>query len=681
MTMKQLNYYLQRTTFLTATLTVFFFAATTVFSEPQEKAFYWMMRHLTPGSSLDNDYHDLPHAGHDYSAGHQYNIDTYTDLYNSGYIMGLLLQNDTAPISGSKDNMALNTVMSYVQRLDYVFADFELTHTENKAEILEMVDQVRNSSNLNCRDAFIGNYNWFPGNTDMGYQWPSGTDRTEKSNDYLSSGLDCAMPACYPYEYFEVHANSGIWGTNISPNKRSALFWAPLERYSTAKRALPGNHHLIPWVGGFVPWTGYDAPEPTRADCRGLLQHIRLRGADGYYALVSWNSNYSDEEDYIRDMISAWRDLEDIFAAEGVKSVINLTTDKLSGLEWSGIRNENEIMILVSNLDDSDAQITYPDKWNLPVSSLTVGSGQHVFFNYTISNLLKNGDLNDGSDNWYFVSNRATRETTGGIDNSACLKLQGGHYSVLGTQDIHVEPNALMNISYYAKGESGARLKMNYYYYDAAGQSLGYSSAQVDVVPSATYQKYENTFTIPNNLGIVSIRPILYNNYGETDSNDILWIDDMLIKFGTPNLIVNNNFNAGVDDWYLLPNRAAWEASEGLSDSGCLKLQSGHYSVLGIQYISVEPNSLMNISYYAKGVSDAKLKINYYYYDSAGQQLGYTSAQVDVVPSSIYRKYENTFTIPNNPDIVSIRPILYNAYGDTDPNDILWIDSISITEE
>jgi hypothetical protein len=89
----------------------------------------------------------------------------------------------------------------------------------------------------------------------------------------------------------------------------------------------------------------------------------------------------------------------------------------------------------------------------------------------------------------------------------------------------------------------------------------------------------------------------------------------------------------------------------------------------------------MKISYYAKGEDDANFKVSYYYYDSADQNLGVASAQVDIVPSATYRKYENTFTIPNNPNIAYIRPILYNRYGDTDTNDILWFDSISITKE
>ncbi|MCF6177710.1 MAG: carbohydrate binding domain-containing protein [Victivallaceae bacterium] len=679
--MRALNYYLQRATALTAaTLTAWLLTTTTGLSGPQDKAFYWGVRHLSPGVSLDSDYHNLPHAGHDYSAAHQYNVDTYNALYNNGYLMGLMLHNDTAPITGTKDNMALDTVMGYVQRLDYVFADFELgSHETNKAEILEMVDQVRNSANVNCRDAFIGNYQWFPGNSDLAYQWPSGTDRTTQSNDYLSSGMDVAMPACYPYEYFEVHANSGIWGANISPNKRSALFWAPLERYSTAKRALPAGHQLIPWIGGFVPWTGYDAPEPTRTDCRGLLQHMRLRGADGYYGLISWNSNYIDEDDYMRDVIDAWRDLEEIFAADGVKSVINLSTDKTGGLEWSGIRNINKIMILVSNLGNSDAQATYPDKWNLPASSAIVTAGQHQIFNYTITNLLDNGDFNSDSAGWYLLTGKATLETTGGIDDSGCLKLQGGNYSMLGTYDLHVEPNALMNISYYAKGESGARFKMNYYYYDAAGQGLGYSSAQVDIVPSATYQQYENTFTIPNNPDIVFIRPILYNSYGDTDPNDIIWVDDMVIKFGSPNLLVNNDFNAGSDNWYLLSGKATWENTAGLSGSGCLKLQGGQYSVLGIQDVAATANAQMKVSYYAKGESGAELQINYYYYDAAGQSLGYATAQYYTPIAGTYRQYEAVFTIPDNPAIVAIRPILYNRYGATDPNDIIWVDNISIS--
>ena len=64
---------------------------------------------------------------------------------------------------------------------------------------------------------------------------------------YLTSGLNIAMPSCYPYEYYSQHTTPGQYGGS-APTLRSALFWAPLERFSVAKRALPEGHMLMPWT-------------------------------------------------------------------------------------------------------------------------------------------------------------------------------------------------------------------------------------------------------------------------------------------------------------------------------------------------------------------------------------------------------------------------------------------------
>jgi hypothetical protein len=143
-----------------------------------------------------------------------------------------------------------------------------------------------------------------------------------------------------------------------SPNLRSALFWAPLERYSEAMRNLPEGHKIIPWITAFVLWKEngrvYEAPEPSKFDCRCLLWHLRLRGCDAY---ASWgidvtpyaSPSFSSHEDYRNHMAWAWRQLDDFMAGSNVKSILNLETDKVSGVEWSGIRNVNDIKILINN--------------------------------------------------------------------------------------------------------------------------------------------------------------------------------------------------------------------------------------------------------------------------------------------------------------------------------------------
>ena len=116
-----------------------------------------------------------------------------------------------------------------------------------------------------------------------------------------------AMPLLYPYTAYGNHfTRSDLFGTNLCVSIEHALFWAPLERFSTAARDLPTGHKLIPWVGGLVDnGPSYPAPHPTKEDCRALLQHARLRGAEGYYTWrYAGNENYIDDNEFRNDMYS-----------------------------------------------------------------------------------------------------------------------------------------------------------------------------------------------------------------------------------------------------------------------------------------------------------------------------------------------------------------------------------------
>jgi hypothetical protein len=265
-------------------------------------------------------------------------------------------------------------------RFDYCFADFE-SETRNE-NTLEMVDQVRAHSNPNISGARIGNYGDFPGPIDLSPPYTGRVDRADKHEFYLTSGLDVAQPNCYPYEYYSTHTNSGIWGSEISPNVRSALFWAPLEKYSVAKRYLPDGHELIPWINAFVPWDGYEAPPPPEADRAALLEHMRLRGADGYYSLGSMNPDLPREE-YMQELQLAWHGLDDFFAPADEVTILNLATDKKRGLEWSGQRRGDTVRILVSNLGNVTERVDLPAIGGLPDYTPYVSPGEHLWLNYT----------------------------------------------------------------------------------------------------------------------------------------------------------------------------------------------------------------------------------------------------------------------------------------------------------
>lgn len=339
------------------------------------------------------DYTPVPHPGHDWSANNSVYTNLYSQLNAQGRPMALMLQPDTNPLDGSVDPNALSTVMNYVPRLDFVFADLE--DANQNAQMTAIINQVRSNPNPAINGAYIGNYNNYAGATDNSAVWPGQMDRSAQSAFYLSSGMNVSMPPAYPYEYYANHTNVSAWGaSNVSPNTRSALFWAPLEKVSNAKRNLPAGHLLMPWTARFIDIQdseGYFAPIPPPEDVIAMIQHIRLRGADGYFRLVSIDSNdpahVFDPVENARDrldMLNAWHSLDGVFANGGTPRILNLDTNKVGGLEWSGVQAGNEVAILISNLGNSTSRILLPDIEGLPQYSDYVAGGQHLLHIYSV---------------------------------------------------------------------------------------------------------------------------------------------------------------------------------------------------------------------------------------------------------------------------------------------------------
>ena len=363
------------------------------FAGTDDYIFSWLVR-----TEIEDDYTPLPHAGTYNAADAQVYQDHYDDMYTLGRPLALMLRNETGPYDGSLDSDALDTVMGYVPRLDFVFDDFENISgfTNRDDNTLEVVSQVRGHSDSNINNARIGSYAQYPGATDLSWAYPSQTDHSGRNTFYLNSGLDVAMPNSYPYEYFETHALSSVWGSNVSPNERSALFWAPLERLSTAKRDLPKGDLLIPFVAGFVPWTGYDAAPPELEDLTAGIQHYRLRGADGYSAQGSFISGYSHSQ-HRQDLLSAWGELNDAFDGGTNKpQLLNLATNKTGGVEWSGAYRAGEVVVLVSNLGSGSSTVSLSglNIYGLPSSTASVAAGEHEMFTYEIPAQDFNNDTN-----------------------------------------------------------------------------------------------------------------------------------------------------------------------------------------------------------------------------------------------------------------------------------------------
>ncbi len=323
---------------------------------------------------------------------------TYAQAESQGLPVAVMLRDVTAPVNGSKTPGALNDLMTPanggVNRLDYVFSDYE-SSTDDQ-DVLDTVSLVRNNPNPAYNQARIGNYGDYPVTNDPTFPFSNQHNRSGDAAFYLSSGLDVAQPFIYPYEYFSNHFNRpDQFGTYRSPNKRSALFWAPLERLSLTKKVLPEGHLLVPWIAGFISWDNYSADPPEKVDLEALVQHIRLRGSDGYASFRSkfytdadngsfgsWIDSYTDE-DYRVDSRIAWDSLDDIFAVPGDTTILNLETDKTVGVEWSGIQRGDQVEILISNLSSSSVVLDLPDIAGLPDFAPQVAAGTHQRFRYT----------------------------------------------------------------------------------------------------------------------------------------------------------------------------------------------------------------------------------------------------------------------------------------------------------
>lgn len=257
----------------------------------------------------------------------------YQGLHAAGYPLSLMLQSTTAPLCGPQ-NLTLSWKPETLEQvmdglatlnlpLSYVFSDFEMTGCDNE-NAAEMVELIRAHSFHST--ARVGAYPHYPGPVDISAAWPTFHDRREAHLFYLDSGLDVAMPDCYPYAVYEVHYDDTYMYPDPStraPNRRAALFWAPVHKLSVASASLPAGHLLIPWITGYVDMEDYTYEPPPREDMVALLKHLRLRGAHGYAVLISgleslpswvpepppgWES-YSNDE-YRMDMLDAWLSLD-----------------------------------------------------------------------------------------------------------------------------------------------------------------------------------------------------------------------------------------------------------------------------------------------------------------------------------------------------------------------------------
>src|SRR5262249_15469798 len=124
---------------------------------------------------------------------------------------------------------------------------------------------------------------------------------------------------------------AAIGSPYLSPNERAGMFYGPLEQFSVAKRNLAAGQLLIPWISAYQATPGLSDLQrgqvPTAADNEAMLEHLRLRGADGFYAFAvdgvpELTGSYTDgsafsvasAHAYTADMATTWHSMDWFFA-------------------------------------------------------------------------------------------------------------------------------------------------------------------------------------------------------------------------------------------------------------------------------------------------------------------------------------------------------------------------------
>ena len=165
------------------------------------------------------DFTYVPHPGgaHGYGPEHPFTMCLYDQLTAAGAPRGVMILERSCPFPFDFEPYTpspntIDTVLAHVPDMEYVFMDLEGSTLVNvEPNVVEVIARAR-AVNPDIR---AGNYNYFPGEYDGSVPYESQADRTNNSyfadlNEiYLTSGLDIAMPSCYPYEYHERHALPG----------------------------------------------------------------------------------------------------------------------------------------------------------------------------------------------------------------------------------------------------------------------------------------------------------------------------------------------------------------------------------------------------------------------------------------------------------------------------------------
>ncbi len=238
--------------------------------------------------------------------------------------------------------------------------------------------------------------------TDITMPWVGNAQNdtvTGRHNTFISVAPNVLMPVTYAYFPHVRHTFPDHFSGEFSPNTRAAYLWSGIERFSSAVReentygSLTGKK-IIPWVTPFVPATDVNlrGPQsgayagswmPPSEDFSATIQHLRLRGADGFYFWANapdytvggrldkhyWSTTDSNGKflnpwytsnapwldaaqtpngyDWFEaDALISWEALDGNYADDAV--TYRLYTDKESGDIVSAVNDKGQLHILVS---------------------------------------------------------------------------------------------------------------------------------------------------------------------------------------------------------------------------------------------------------------------------------------------------------------------------------------------
>ena len=315
----------------------------------------------------------MPHPGGETFAGygatalHERTQCTFERIRERGGALAVLIRSKSTPypydnnepFDGAPDTVA--NILETVPDLDYLLMALEGESKYVKPNIRRIGRLVRQSS----ANPYMGNYNWYAADVNTTAGHVDRSDRRAKSRAYLNSDLNVAMPSCYAYDNAgRVHIRPNAFG-GASPNEESAMFWVPLERMSNAARNLPTGHRIIPWVSPYVCKWPCDGPPPELDTLAALIQHFRMRGADGlmlYPGGWAGQTPTISSADYETLVLDAWHELDPYISLRDEPEFLNLETVKVTGVEWSGIATKSYVVVLTSNLgNDGRVIINLPD--------------------------------------------------------------------------------------------------------------------------------------------------------------------------------------------------------------------------------------------------------------------------------------------------------------------------------